>query len=145
MSQRRYSDRRPATPLDLKLTQRYPTGLAKRELAQAGDIDTPPRTPASTTESIFSAPTTPNGHPLSRPAYFRPRVDTPVPIVKILPLCVARVSEGLIFAVIFRELYNVLLSLTPAYINEMMHDFGVPQESVGIWSATAVSTYARGF
>jgi MFS family permease len=26
-----------------------------------------------------------------------------------------------------------------AYINEMMHDFGVPESQVGIWSATAES------
>lgn len=53
--------------------------------------------------------------------------STPLPLSKILPLAVSRISEGLIYSVIF------------PYINEMIHGMGVPEEDVGVWSATAVS------
>jgi hypothetical protein len=52
---------------------------------------------------------------------------TPLPYAKILPLAVSRMSEGLIFSVIL------------PYINEMIHGLGVPEQDVGVWSATAVS------
>lgn len=52
---------------------------------------------------------------------------TPLPYVKILSLSVSRISEGLIYSVIL------------PYINECIHRMGVPEEDVGVWSATAVS------
>lgn len=51
---------------------------------------------------------------------------TPVPYLKILPLLISRIAEGVIYAVIF------------PYINEMMRGFGVPEERVGVWSVLAV-------
>lgn len=101
---------------------------------------------ASLDESAFedspeypSVPTTPHGHPQPRTAYFeknggqdlrhtdRPSGETPLPYMKMMPLIVARLSEGLIFSVIF------------PYINQMVRDFGVPEEKVGVWSSMAVS------
>lgn len=88
-----------------------------------------------------SEPTTPHGHPLSgpfsgqapgrrrdgRPASNAPSEITPVPYLKLLPLLISRLSEGLVYSVIF------------PYINEMILSFGVAEKSVGVWSATAVS------
>jgi hypothetical protein len=51
---------------------------------------------------------------------------TPLPYAKIIPLLIARASEGLIYAVIF------------PYVNEMIHAFGVPEQSVGMWSSAVV-------
>jgi len=45
-------------------------------------------------------PTTPHGHPLRSLS----RLPTPLPLLAIMPLCVARVAEGLIYAVILREI-----------------------------------------
>jgi hypothetical protein len=55
---------------------------------------------------------------------------TPLPHVKILSLAVSRISEGLIYSVIL------------PYINECIHRMGVPEEEVGVWSATAVSRFS---
>lgn len=78
---------------------------------------------------ISSGATTPHGHPL--PSYNRlgpaARKHTPVPYLKLLPLCIARVAEGMIGSVIF------------PYINEMILSFGVNENDVGVWSAIAVS------
>lgn len=77
-----------------------------------------------------SGPTTPHGHPL--PSYNRmgspARRQTDVPYLKLLPLCIARIAEGMIGSVIF------------PYINEMILSFGVNEKNVGVWSAVAVST-----
>ncbi|KAI9635727.1 major facilitator superfamily domain-containing protein [Dioszegia hungarica] len=50
-----------------------------------------------------------------------------VPYVKIFPLCLSRVAEGMIFAVIL------------PYINEMIRGFGVEEKKVGVYSAMAES------
>lgn len=89
------------------LLQRAPAALAQRH---AYGIDTsvysPPQTPASAVSEMSTTPTTPHGHPLSGPfshLYGPQRTQaTPVPVLAIIPLCIARVAEGLIFAVIFR-------------------------------------------
>ncbi|GMK59936.1 hypothetical protein CspeluHIS016_0901530 [Cutaneotrichosporon spelunceum] len=112
----RFTERPRRVSIDLHVTS-----AVKREVVYSGsDALDPPY-----------GPTTPNGHPLSNPfqnLIKRRSQPTPLPVLKILPLCIARMAEGLIFAVIF------------PYINEMMHDMGVPEESVGLWSATAEST-----
>lgn len=76
-----------------------------------------------------SGATTPHGHPL--PSYNRmgspSRRQTDVPYLKLLPLCIARIAEGMIGSVIF------------PYINEMILSFGVNENDVGVWSAVAVS------
>lgn len=86
---------------------------------QDGEYSSPP-----------SGATTPHGHPL--PSYFRPgpgkKEMTPVPYVKLLPLCIARSAEGMIGSIIM------------PYVNEMILSFGVNENDVGIWSAIAVST-----
>jgi hypothetical protein len=83
-------------------------------------------------DSAGSGATTPHGHPL--PSYFRPgpgparqREITPVPYAKLLPLCLARIAEGMIVTIIM------------PYVNEMILSFGVNENDVGIWSAIAVS------
>jgi len=53
--------------------------------------------------------------------------STPVPYVKIFPLCLSRMAEGMIFSVVF------------PYINEMIRGLGVEEKKVGVWSAMAVS------
>jgi len=58
-------------------------------------------------------------------------VSTPLPYSKIFPLLIARCSEGLNYAVIF------------PYINEMVKGFGVPEKSVGVWSASAVGPFSK--
>lgn len=50
-----------------------------------------------------------------------------MPYIKLLPLCIARIAEGMIYSVIF------------PYINEMILSFGVNENDVGVWSAIAVS------
>lgn len=79
---------------------------------------------------LASGATTPHGHPL--PSYNRMgpaiRRQTEVPYLKLLPLCIARIAEGMIGSVIF------------PYINEMILSFGVNENDVGVWSAVAVST-----
>ncbi|KAL7418720.1 hypothetical protein Q5752_006403 [Cryptotrichosporon argae] len=95
---------------DTHLVQRQPTPLTT--------IDLPPPDLGSDAET----PRTPHGHPLTG----RRRVS-PLPLLKIMPLCISRVAEGLMYAVIF------------PYINEMIHGFGVPDHSVGMWSAAAES------
>jgi hypothetical protein len=90
-----------------------------------------------------SGATTPHGHPL--PQYFRQesygsgsgsreangsrsvRRRTPTPYAKLLPLCLARIAEGMVGSIIF------------PYVNEMILSFGVNENDVGIWSAIAVS------
>ncbi|ORY34238.1 major facilitator superfamily domain-containing protein [Naematelia encephala] len=52
---------------------------------------------------------------------------TPLPYAKLFPLVISRMSEGLIYAVIF------------PYINEMVRSFGVADNKVGVWSAAAES------
>lgn len=90
----------------------------------------------SGTGGSHSGPTTPHGHPL--PQFFRQdsaspigsssaRRTTPVPYTKLLPLCLARIAEGMMFSIIF------------PYVNEMILSFGVNENDVGIWSAIAVS------
>lgn len=80
---------------------------------------------------LASGATTPHGHPL--PSYFRPgpiagrRDITPVPYAKLLPLCLARIAEGMVGSIIM------------PYVNEMILSFGVNENDVGIWSAIAVS------
>lgn len=80
--------------------------------------------------SLSSGATTPHGHPL--PSYNRigppTRKQTAVPYLKLLPLCIARIAEGMIYSVIF------------PYINEMILSFGVNENDVGVWSAIAVSS-----
>ena len=49
-----------------------------------------------------------------------------MPYLKILPLLISRIAEGVIYAVIF------------PYVNEMIASFGVPEERVGVWSVLAV-------
>lgn len=85
-------------------------------------------------EAAPSGPTTPHGHPLPSYNRFGPgpgpasqRKTTVVPYLKLLPLCIARISEGMIYSVIF------------PYINEMILSFGVNENDVGVWSAIAVS------
>jgi hypothetical protein len=80
-------------------------------------------------ETLASGSTTPHGHPL--PSYFGSgpsrREITPVPHAKLLPLCLARIAEGMVASIIL------------PYVNEMIHSFGVNENDVGIWSAIAVS------
>ncbi|RSH81462.1 hypothetical protein EHS25_006819 [Saitozyma podzolica] len=45
----------------------------------------------------------------------------------LLPLLISRISEGLIYSVIF------------PYINQMVHSFGIREKDVGVWSAMAES------
>lgn len=52
---------------------------------------------------------------------------TPVPYMKLFPLCLSRLSEGFIYSVVF------------PYINQMIHEMGIEEKKVGVWSATAVS------
>lgn len=52
---------------------------------------------------------------------------TAVPYAKLLPLCLTRIAEGMIFAIIM------------PYINEMILSFGVDENDVGIWSSIAAS------
>ena len=83
---------------------------------------------------LASGATTPHGHPL--PSYNRigpaVRRQTAVPYLKLLPLCIARIAEGMIGSVIF------------PYINEMILSFGVNEKNVGVWSAVAVSQMSQG-
>ena len=53
---------------------------------------------------------------------------TPLPLKSLFPLVISRVAEGLTYAVIF------------PYVNEMIHSFGVPEESVGFWSGMVESS-----
>jgi hypothetical protein len=53
---------------------------------------------------------------------------TVVPYAKLLPLCLTRIAEGMVGAIIM------------PYINEMILSFGVNENDVGIWSAIAVSS-----
>lgn len=96
-------------------------------------LDESPFDPAE--RAYPSVPTTPHGHPARSRAdgtYFEKTLggsgkgETPLPYMKMLPLIVARLSEGLIYSVIF------------PYINEMVRDFGIPEEKVGVWSSMAV-------
>lgn len=75
------------------------TSAVKREVTYASELDSP-----YASHGEQSTPTTPNGHPVANPfqKLLRPQPATPLPIVKILPLCIARMAEGLGFAVIFR-------------------------------------------
>ena len=52
---------------------------------------------------------------------------TPLPVARILPLLIGRISEGLTYTVIF------------PYINAMLLSFGVQEEKVGFWSGVVVS------
>lgn len=65
--------------------------------------------------------------PVSRSPSSTRAAPTPLPYAKLLPLLISRISEGLIFSVIF------------PYINEMVHSFGIREKDVGVWSAMAVS------
>lgn len=58
-----------------------------------------------------------------------PTTATPVPYAQILPLCLSRIAEGIIFTVVY------------PYINEMIQRMGVEERSVGVWSAMAVSCF----
>jgi hypothetical protein len=73
-----------------------------------------------------SCPSDDSHLPNSKPIQEGLHAKTPLPYMKILPLAISRCSEGLIYAVIF------------PYINEMILSFGVPEQSVGIWSALVV-------
>ncbi|GFZ52020.1 hypothetical protein JCM24511_09792 [Saitozyma sp. JCM 24511] len=64
---------------------------------------------------------------LSRSPSSTSATPTPLPYAKLLPLLISRISEGLIFSVIF------------PYINEMVHSFGIREKDVGVWSAMAES------
>ncbi len=70
-------------------------------------------------------PFTPHSPSLPFPPPIPPR-PTPLPYLKILPLLITRCSEGLTWSIVL------------PYINDMISHFGVPDESVGVWSATAV-------
>lgn len=110
-----------------KLVHRNPSPFATHHLGLHADCDEVRR--AASQESTFSAGSSVLSTPRSRPTS-RHAIDhhaTPVPYLKALPLLLSRVSEGLVFSVIF------------PYINEMFLSFGVPEKSVGVWSATAVS------
>lgn len=103
MAQRRLSiTRRPPSAPRRSSIDLHLTTPIKRETAYSdfGDLDSP-----YVSQSELSTPSTPNGHPISNPFQniLKRRVQpTPLPILKILPLCIARVAEGLVFAVIFR-------------------------------------------
>lgn len=68
-------------------------------------------------------------HPPTPPLLHDRQRSAPVPYGKIFPLCLARISEGMIYSVIL------------PYINEMIRGFGVEEEKVGVWSAMAVSCF----
>ncbi|CAD6578555.1 MAG: hypothetical protein TREMPRED_002215 [Tremellales sp. Tagirdzhanova-0007] len=87
--------------------------------------------PPSSTHSVSDdrshiSPTSSQSYSSSARSAISPAA-TPLPYIKILPILIARCAEGLNFSVIF------------PYINAMMKSFGVPDNSVGIWSASAES------
>lgn len=88
--------------IDTHLVQRVPTALSHREKHFEG---TPPATPLSVMSEL-NTPTTPHGHPLR---YTVQQGATPLPLLSIMPLCIARIAEGLIFGVIFRKSIWALL------------------------------------
>jgi hypothetical protein len=99
MAQRRMSNRRTERPRRLSIDLHLTSAVKREVVYSGGDLDSPYG------PSEASAPTTPNGHPLSNPfnsLLARRSQPTPLPVLKILPLCIARMAEGLIFAVIFR-------------------------------------------
>lgn len=104
-SNNRLTERPRRLSIDLHLTQRTPVPAnGRRDGVYSDGLDSP----GHSTLGSHSTPTTPNGHPLTANPFqnlLTPRRSqpTPLPVVKILPLCIARVAEGLIFAVIFRE------------------------------------------
>lgn len=68
-----------------------------------------------------------NHNHLDNATHGKPAV-TPLPFNVMLSLITERVSELMIYSVIF------------PYVNEMIHSFGVSESKVGIWSAIAVSS-----
>lgn len=110
------ASRRPkdVSTLDLGLMQRVPSALSHRDHRRGGSVGTgTPLTAMSEASTTASSPTTPHGHPLRHAGHLlslpHGPAPTPVPIVSIMPLCLARIAEGLIFAVIFREYRRMLL------------------------------------
>ena len=114
-------------PHDLSIStlhQRQPSPLP--QVFQIS-LDSPPLPGYHHLPRINTPPITPNRFTFTQHSPLPIIVKTPLPFLKILPLLIARCSEGLIYSVIL------------PYINEMIHSFGVPEKSVGVWSATAVS------
>lgn len=76
------------------------------------------------------SPLTPTLSAPEEPPVLTPR-PTPLPLLKIMPLLLARLAEGVTFTVIF------------PYVNSMLLSFGVREQDLGFYAGIVVSHRLR--